>query len=44
MGGLDWVDVRPLVLKHLSGLGIPVVIYTTYRKGVQADEKLAKAA
>lgn len=44
VGGLDWVDVRPLVVKHLSGLGIPVVIYTTYHKGVRADEKLTKAA
>lgn len=44
VGGLDWIDVRPLVTKHLSGLGIPVVIYTTYHKGVRADEKLAKAA
>jgi O-acetyl-ADP-ribose deacetylase (regulator of RNase III) len=25
-GGLDWADVRPLVEKHLDGLGFPVTV------------------
>jgi O-acetyl-ADP-ribose deacetylase (regulator of RNase III) len=40
VGGLDWASVRPLVDNHLGGLGIPIIIYTTYRKGVRANENL----
>ncbi|SDN12051.1 macro domain-containing protein [Pseudomonas jinjuensis] len=40
VGGLDWKDVRPLVEKHLGGLGIPVILYEVYRKGMIADEGL----
>ncbi|MDR2196129.1 MAG: macro domain-containing protein [Gallionellaceae bacterium] len=40
VGGLDWADVKPLIAKHLGGLGIPVVVYEVYRKGVTADERL----
>ncbi|HEY9193014.1 MAG TPA: macro domain-containing protein [Methyloversatilis sp.] len=40
VGGLDWADVKPLVEQHLGGLGVPVIIYETYRQGVAADEKL----
>lgn len=40
VGGLDWAEVRPLIVEHLGGLGIPVIVYATYRKGVQAEEGL----
>lgn len=40
VGGLEWSDVKPLVEQHLGGLGVPVIIYETYRQGVTADEKL----
>ena len=43
VGGLDWAAVRPLIEKHLEPLGIPVIVYTTYRKGVPADEGLETA-
>jgi O-acetyl-ADP-ribose deacetylase (regulator of RNase III) len=36
VGGLDWDEVKPLVEQHLGGLGIPVEVYETYRKGVVA--------
>jgi len=41
VGGLEWSDVRPLVEQHLGDLGIPVIVYTTYRAGVAAEEPLA---
>jgi len=41
VGGLDRAKVRPLIEKHLERLDIFVIIYTTYRKGLRADEKLA---
>lgn len=40
VGGLDWADVKPLIDQYLGGLGIPVVIYSSYQKGVAADEGL----
>jgi O-acetyl-ADP-ribose deacetylase (regulator of RNase III) len=40
VGELDWDDVAPLVRQHLEGLGIPVIVYTTYRPGVAAEEPL----
>ncbi|KKW67641.1 Appr-1-p processing protein [Lampropedia cohaerens] len=40
VGGLEWSDVRPLIEQYLGDLGIPVVVYATYRKGEQADEGL----
>ena len=43
VGGLEWDSVRPLIDGHLGGLGVPVIVYTTYRKGVQAEEGLASA-
>ncbi len=39
VGGLEWNDVAPLVRSHLSSFNIPIFIYTTYHKGVKADEK-----
>lgn len=38
VGGLDWARVRPLIQQHLGDLKIPVFIYATYQKGVQAKE------
>jgi len=40
IGGLDWHEVRPLIEQHLDGLGIPVIVYETYHKGMVADEGL----
>lgn len=41
VGGLDWADVEPLIANHLGGLGIPVIVYSVYRKDQRADEGLA---
>lgn len=41
VGGLDWDDVRPLIDRHLGDLDIPVYVYVTFHKGVQADEHAA---
>lgn len=38
VGGLDWAEVRPLLDHHLGDLPIPVLVYATFRKGVQAVE------
>lgn len=40
VGGLAWADVEPLIARHLDGLGVPVVVYTTYRKHESAHEGL----
>lgn len=40
VGGLQWEEVFPLIKKHLGDLTIPVFVYTTFRKGVQADERI----
>jgi O-acetyl-ADP-ribose deacetylase (regulator of RNase III) len=40
VGGMEWAQVEPLVRQHLGDLDIPVVVYETYRAGVQADEQL----
>lgn len=39
VGGLDWDEVKPLIEHHLGDLGVPVYVYTTYHKGVAADEQ-----
>lgn len=44
VGGLDWKDVEPLISEHLADLKIPVIIYETYRAGVEADEGLPEEA
>ncbi len=41
-GGLDWNHVLPHVQTHLTGLKVPVYVYTTYHKGMKAEE-MAKA-
>jgi hypothetical protein len=33
--------VKPLIEQHLGTLKIPVYLYTTFHKGVQAKEPLA---
>ncbi len=38
VGGLDWAEVRTLIDNQLGDLNIPVYIYTTYEKGVSAQE------
>jgi len=38
VGGLNWKDVGPLIRQHLSGLKVPVYVYSTYRKDAQAIE------
>jgi len=38
VGGLAWIDVRPVIEQNLEGLTIPIYIYTTYRPGIQAKE------
>jgi O-acetyl-ADP-ribose deacetylase (regulator of RNase III) len=38
VGGLEWTEVKPLVSRYLGELGVPVYIYSTYRKGQKAAE------
>src|SRR5215204_1910313 len=38
VGGLSWEEVEPLIDATLQDVGIPVYVYTTYRKGVAAQE------
>ena len=40
VGGLPWEHVEPLLRAQLGGLGIPVFVYTTFQKGVAAQEPL----
>jgi O-acetyl-ADP-ribose deacetylase (regulator of RNase III) len=40
VGGLDWNEVKPLINEHLGDLSIPVIIYTEYKKDLQAEEGL----
>ena len=40
VGALQWAEVRPLIERHLADLGIPILIYTTYKKDVAATELL----
>lgn len=44
VGGMDWAEVETLIHKHLDDLDIPVIIYTTYQKGVAGKENLPEAA
>jgi O-acetyl-ADP-ribose deacetylase (regulator of RNase III) len=38
VGGLDWQDVKPLIERHLGGLGIPVYVYSVFHAGKIAAE------
>ncbi|AVP97459.1 Appr-1-p processing protein [Ahniella affigens] len=44
VGGLDWQEVKPLIEHHLGDLGIPVLVYETYRPQQAADEGLTQHA
>ncbi len=41
VGGLEWDQVLPLIEQHLGTVKIPVYVYTTYQKGVKAEEQPA---
>lgn len=38
VGDLEWRDVKPLIVKHLGDLQIPVYLYTIYSKNMAAVE------
>lgn len=38
VGALEWTEVKPLVVRHLGDLGIPVYVYTVYHQNVAALE------
>jgi O-acetyl-ADP-ribose deacetylase (regulator of RNase III) len=38
VGGLSWTEVRPLIAHALGDGGIPVYVYTTFKKGIAAVE------
>ncbi|MEZ4871160.1 MAG: macro domain-containing protein [Bdellovibrionales bacterium] len=38
VGGLDWEDVEPLIVKHLQDLKVEVFVYTTFHAGEKAEE------
>lgn len=38
VGSLDWDEVKPAIETNLSDLGIPVYVYETYQKDVEAKE------
>lgn len=40
VGALDWAEVRPVLMKHLEGLEMPVMVYATYHPGMAAQENL----
>jgi O-acetyl-ADP-ribose deacetylase (regulator of RNase III) len=40
VGGMAWEEVLPEIRKFLGDLGIPIIVYTTYTRGVKADEGL----
>lgn len=43
VGGLAWNEVKPLILASLDTLGLPVFVYSTFKKDVVADESLSTA-
>ncbi len=40
VGALDWTDVQPLIEQRLGELGIPVLVYSEFHSGVEAEEGL----
>lgn len=38
VGGLTWEEVQPLITQILGDLKIPVYLYSTYKKGLAAEE------
>ncbi|MCC7012519.1 MAG: macro domain-containing protein [Planctomycetes bacterium] len=43
VGGLEWNDVRTLIVSALETLDVPIVVYTNFKKGVAASEPLPTA-
>jgi len=43
VGGLEWETVFPLIHHHLGSLKIPVIVYSTYHKGIEASESREQA-
>ena len=41
VGRMSWDLVKPQIQSHLGDLDVPVYVYSTYRKGVKADEAAA---
>lgn len=39
VGGMPWSEVKPMIEKHLGGLKLNVYVYSTFAKGVKAEEK-----
>lgn len=39
VGGMEWDDVQPLIQEYLGDLEIPVYVYSTYARGVKAEER-----
>jgi len=40
VGGLKWEEVFPIIKEKLSELGIPVFVYSDFKPGVAANEKV----
>lgn len=40
VGGLDWMDVKPLLAQYLGYLSIPVIVYSTFHAGQAAAQGL----
>lgn len=38
VGGLNWEEVKPLIQSTLADIGIPVYVYSTFKKGVSVQE------
>lgn len=38
VGKLEWKDVQPLIQHHLGDVGIPIYVYSSYHKDLQAHE------
>lgn len=38
IGGLEWPGVHEYIVQHLGDLDIPIYLYTTYQKDLQATE------
>jgi len=43
-GGMDWKQVLPHIHTHLNGLKTPIYLYTTFHKGMKAEEPVAARA
>ncbi len=41
VGALPWEHVAPLIRQHLGKSGVPINLYSTYHRGVKAEEFIA---